>query len=323
MAANVEAMVREGINAAKANRKDEARALLSRAVDLDPYNEEGWLWLSGLVESPQDQRTCLENVLQINPDNARARRGLAMLGGTPPAAPASGPATSVEWEMPSSAASSSPRAIQEPTAEEYDDWMSGLQIGSSQAASSTAAAPFFEIPDPDSGDDLFASGPFASAPAKASSDPFADMRAAAAASGLPFFEDDPIPEADRPPAPPPAPERMRRGLFGRSGKDKDKEAESRLPASAAFPEPPPPMPAPSVPPPRPSLLDEADDDEDNVYFEEGEGELFGFIPREIPETRLPGLVERVSPVWGILTFLLVVANLAAFVLLWMRLLRAA
>ena len=53
MSANVEAMVREGVNAFKSGRKDEARALLLKATELDPYNEQAWLWLSGLMdESP-------------------------------------------------------------------------------------------------------------------------------------------------------------------------------------------------------------------------------------------------------------------------------
>jgi hypothetical protein len=79
MSANVEAMVREGAAALKAGRKDEARTLLLKAVELDPYNEDGWLWLSGLVDSVDDQRTCLENVLAINPNNQRAQQGLAYL----------------------------------------------------------------------------------------------------------------------------------------------------------------------------------------------------------------------------------------------------
>lgn len=91
MSANVEAMVREGAAALKAGRKDEARALLSKAVELDPYNEEGWLWLSGIVELPEDQRTCLENVLAINPNNQRAQQGLAYLSRKPAAPPTPAP----------------------------------------------------------------------------------------------------------------------------------------------------------------------------------------------------------------------------------------
>ena len=82
MAANVEAMVNEGVNAFKTGRKEEARALLLKATELDPYNEQAWLWLSGLMDGPDDQRTCLENVLAINPENERAKQGLSYLTGT-------------------------------------------------------------------------------------------------------------------------------------------------------------------------------------------------------------------------------------------------
>jgi hypothetical protein len=59
MPANVDGMVREGISAYRAGRKDEARALLLRAVEIDQYNEQAWLWLSAVVESVEEQHTCL------------------------------------------------------------------------------------------------------------------------------------------------------------------------------------------------------------------------------------------------------------------------
>src|SRR6185369_15363450 len=79
MPANVDGMVREGISAYRAGRKDEARALLLRAVEIDQFNEQAWLWLSAVVESVDEQRTCLENVLTINPGNDRAKQGMQML----------------------------------------------------------------------------------------------------------------------------------------------------------------------------------------------------------------------------------------------------
>jgi hypothetical protein len=118
MAANVEAMVREGVNALKAGRKEEAGVLLLGEVELDPYNEDAWLWLSGIVESPEDQRTCLENVLSINPNNARARSGLeyldrmgssALNSAAPPAQPFVSVPTSVEWQTPPETSSPSAR----------------------------------------------------------------------------------------------------------------------------------------------------------------------------------------------------------------------
>ena len=39
----------------------------------------GWLWLSGLMTAPEEQQTCLERVLQVNPANVYARAGLRQL----------------------------------------------------------------------------------------------------------------------------------------------------------------------------------------------------------------------------------------------------
>jgi hypothetical protein len=48
-------------------------------VEVEPENERAWLWLSGVVESPEERRLCLENVLALNPDNSLAHKGLARL----------------------------------------------------------------------------------------------------------------------------------------------------------------------------------------------------------------------------------------------------
>src|SRR5262245_13315756 len=69
-------LLEQGITAAQAGRREEARALLIQAVEADERNEQAWLWLAGLVDDPNDMRTCLENVLDLNPDNAKARQGL-------------------------------------------------------------------------------------------------------------------------------------------------------------------------------------------------------------------------------------------------------
>ena len=83
MSTNSNAMVRAGVDAYKAGNKAEARTMLERAIDLDGYNETAWLWLSAVVETPEEQQTCLENVLVINPDNQRARQGLKSMGVDP------------------------------------------------------------------------------------------------------------------------------------------------------------------------------------------------------------------------------------------------
>jgi hypothetical protein len=83
MTANVDAMVRAGVEAYRAGKRAEARTLLERAIELDNYNEMAWMWLSAVVESPEEQLTCLENVVVINPDNERAKQGLRSLGVDP------------------------------------------------------------------------------------------------------------------------------------------------------------------------------------------------------------------------------------------------
>ena len=73
---NVEGLIREGIAAYRAGRRDEARTLLNRATELDSHNAEAWLWLSAVVDNVEGQQLCLENVLAIDPQNRRALQGL-------------------------------------------------------------------------------------------------------------------------------------------------------------------------------------------------------------------------------------------------------
>ena len=69
-----------GINALKAGEREGARKLLMQVINVDERNEQAWLWLSGAVSSKAERRTCLENVLSINPENQLARKGLLKLG---------------------------------------------------------------------------------------------------------------------------------------------------------------------------------------------------------------------------------------------------
>jgi hypothetical protein len=291
MPANVEGMVREGLNAYRAGKKEEARALLLRAVEIDQYNEQAWLWLSAVVESPEEQRTCLENVLTINPNNERAKQGLDMLSNKPAAAPpAAGPTpsdedvlassvisqsgdelpNSIEWAAPpaapatSTSSSSSYYHVDEPSAQEYDSWVANLGLG---ANSDTTNEPTSATPPP--------------APALMSA----------------FLEDD-------------------EDLFGLDTSSVF-ESENEPPTTVATPPPAPPTskpasekvmsPAPKTAPQRkPSndaLLDEIDEDDDLIAdldedYDEAQldrlepEEMFRYIPKEIKATRLPGTRER-------------------------------
>ena len=74
-----EERIKQAAVAIKAGRKPEARDILLAVVDEDERNEKAWLYLSGLVETLEEQQICLENVLAINPDNGKAQRGLQQI----------------------------------------------------------------------------------------------------------------------------------------------------------------------------------------------------------------------------------------------------
>jgi twitching motility two-component system response regulator PilG len=65
-----------GVAEAKAGNKPTARQYLQEVTKQDPANELAWLWLAGVVETPQEAVTALRRVLTINPANSRARDGL-------------------------------------------------------------------------------------------------------------------------------------------------------------------------------------------------------------------------------------------------------
>ncbi len=69
----------QGVDAAKLDRKEEARKLLTQAIELNEANEQAWLWLSGCVDELAEQVRCLEKVLALNPDNELALKGLERL----------------------------------------------------------------------------------------------------------------------------------------------------------------------------------------------------------------------------------------------------
>src|SRR5947209_4515791 len=99
MAANtseVQDLLRRAMEALTRGDKTTARDLLTSVLEADDRNEQAWLWLSGAVDSPDEQRICLENVLTINPGSTAARQGLAYLAQQKAAAAAAAPAAPAE-----------------------------------------------------------------------------------------------------------------------------------------------------------------------------------------------------------------------------------
>ncbi len=70
---DVQQLLREGIEAARAGDKATARENFEKVVELDENNERGWYWLASVVETDEEKRVCLANVLVINPNNEKAR----------------------------------------------------------------------------------------------------------------------------------------------------------------------------------------------------------------------------------------------------------
>lgn len=73
---NVQDLLRQGIEAAREGKKVEARKLFEKVVELDDKNEKGWLWMASVVDTDEERRVCLGNVLFINPANERAQKAM-------------------------------------------------------------------------------------------------------------------------------------------------------------------------------------------------------------------------------------------------------
>jgi len=104
--ANTEAdrLLQAGIEAARAGERAQARDLLLQVIALDEKRPAAWLWLSGVIDDPEERRICLENVLTLEPDNKNARAGLRWLDEQSAApAPAPPPARLVRRQPPPAA----------------------------------------------------------------------------------------------------------------------------------------------------------------------------------------------------------------------------
>jgi hypothetical protein len=72
-------LLQRGQQAARSGERLAAYRMFVQVVEIDPRNEEAWLWRAATTVDPRECRQCLEWVLQLNPSNQRARRGLESL----------------------------------------------------------------------------------------------------------------------------------------------------------------------------------------------------------------------------------------------------
>jgi len=88
-------LVNRAITAIKSGDKASGKQLLMQALQVDRNDVNAWLWMSATVESDEQRRRCLEEVLRIQPGHPQATAALARLDparATPPqaAVPSSG-----------------------------------------------------------------------------------------------------------------------------------------------------------------------------------------------------------------------------------------
>lgn len=76
---DAETLLRQGIDDARGGERLAARLKFERVVELDDQNEKGWFWLASVVDTDPERRAALEKVLEINPNNDRARKALDAL----------------------------------------------------------------------------------------------------------------------------------------------------------------------------------------------------------------------------------------------------
>ncbi len=69
---DVSRMLQAGVKAAQNGNRAEARVLLLQITEAAPDNENAWLWLASISDYPEELLIFLNNVLNINPNNARA-----------------------------------------------------------------------------------------------------------------------------------------------------------------------------------------------------------------------------------------------------------
>jgi CheY-like chemotaxis protein len=71
-ASEVEMLLSQGTEAARAGDRRFARTLLIQATEVDPKCEDAWMWLASISEYPEELLVFLNRVLEINPGNVRA-----------------------------------------------------------------------------------------------------------------------------------------------------------------------------------------------------------------------------------------------------------
>lgn len=123
----VDNLFKQGVRVARAGDHEEAKAIFLDVIALDDRHELAWLWLSGLVDEPEDQMVALENALVINPQNGKARQRLEQLQAE--YQPAAAVAAPVGGYQPTPEAASMPRPVRPRPSESMHKAMAAFKAG--------------------------------------------------------------------------------------------------------------------------------------------------------------------------------------------------
>ncbi|KXK14356.1 MAG: hypothetical protein UZ15_CFX003003090, partial [Chloroflexi bacterium OLB15] len=77
---NIEELLRQGVDAARSGDKLTARRLLQQVLLNDKHNVTALMWMASVVDTLEDRRAYLQRVLQVDPNNERAREAASSFG---------------------------------------------------------------------------------------------------------------------------------------------------------------------------------------------------------------------------------------------------
>ncbi len=75
----IKQLLREGIDAVRDGDRSTARDRFEQVTELDEKNERAWFYLAQVVDTDEDRRIALKNVLVLNPNNEKARQQMDKL----------------------------------------------------------------------------------------------------------------------------------------------------------------------------------------------------------------------------------------------------
>lgn len=90
--------LQEAIDAITQGQQSRARDLITRLLQANPENPTYWLWMSAVVETKKECIFCLKKVLQLDPDNRLAKKGLVLLDEVTPQETTVRPLVKRKWE---------------------------------------------------------------------------------------------------------------------------------------------------------------------------------------------------------------------------------